>query len=162
MANRTRGIAATGESGRRDPGSGGLRSGELRDCGHLDPAAQLGEPDRPDVARRIPQLGAGPAAAIRSSYEARTPAGRPRSSTSAASAPTVLCLRPSTTATPNRRYPEQRRGPQPNDAAFCQRLRYSVASCVGAGPHGLTTVAIDLSDVQHTVRSLVYLQFGIG
>ena len=30
------------------------------------------------------------------------------------------------------------------------------------GPHGLTTVAIDLSDVQHTVRSLVYLQFGIG
>jgi two-component system OmpR family sensor kinase len=30
------------------------------------------------------------------------------------------------------------------------------------GPHGLTTVAIDLSDVQHTVRSLVWLQFGIG
>jgi two-component system OmpR family sensor kinase len=30
------------------------------------------------------------------------------------------------------------------------------------GPHGLITVAIDLSDVQHTVRSLVYLQFGIG
>src|SRR6201991_166747 len=30
------------------------------------------------------------------------------------------------------------------------------------GPHGLTTVAIDLSDVQHTVRSLVLLQIGIG
>ncbi|HUH70310.1 MAG TPA: HAMP domain-containing sensor histidine kinase [Mycobacterium sp.] len=30
------------------------------------------------------------------------------------------------------------------------------------GPHGLTTVAIDLSDVQHTVRSLVWLQVGIG
>lgn len=30
------------------------------------------------------------------------------------------------------------------------------------GPNGLTTVAIDLSDVQHTVRSLVWLQFGIG
>ncbi len=30
------------------------------------------------------------------------------------------------------------------------------------GPSGLTTVAIDLSDVQHTVRSLVWLQFGIG
>jgi two-component system, OmpR family, sensor kinase len=30
------------------------------------------------------------------------------------------------------------------------------------GPHGLTTVAVDLSDVQHTVRSLVWLQFGIG
>jgi two-component system, OmpR family, sensor kinase len=30
------------------------------------------------------------------------------------------------------------------------------------GPHGVTTVAIDLSDVQHTVRSLVWLQFGIG
>jgi two-component system OmpR family sensor kinase len=30
------------------------------------------------------------------------------------------------------------------------------------GPHGLTTVAIDLSDLQHTVRSLVWLQFGIG
>ncbi|SOX56162.1 sensor histidine kinase, partial [Mycobacterium ahvazicum] len=30
------------------------------------------------------------------------------------------------------------------------------------GPHGLTTVAIDLSDVQQTVRSLVWLQFGIG
>ena len=30
------------------------------------------------------------------------------------------------------------------------------------GPHGLITVAIDLSDVQHTVRSLVWLQFGIG
>ncbi|AKN16068.1 sensor histidine kinase [Mycobacterium haemophilum] len=30
------------------------------------------------------------------------------------------------------------------------------------GPHGLTTVAIDLSDVQHTVRSLVWSQFGIG
>jgi two-component system OmpR family sensor kinase len=30
------------------------------------------------------------------------------------------------------------------------------------GPHGLTTVAIDLSDVQSTVRSLVWLQFGIG
>src|SRR5271166_4752963 len=30
------------------------------------------------------------------------------------------------------------------------------------GPHGLTTVAIDLSDVQHTVRSLVLLQVGIG
>jgi two-component system OmpR family sensor kinase len=30
------------------------------------------------------------------------------------------------------------------------------------GPHGLTTVAIDLSDVQHTVRSLVWLQIGIG
>ncbi|MGF2950742.1 sensor histidine kinase [Mycobacterium sp. THU-M116] len=30
------------------------------------------------------------------------------------------------------------------------------------GPHGLTTVAIDLSDVQHTVRSLAWLQVGIG
>jgi two-component system OmpR family sensor kinase len=30
------------------------------------------------------------------------------------------------------------------------------------GPHGLTTVAIDLSDVQHTVGSLVWLQIGIG
>jgi two-component system OmpR family sensor kinase len=30
------------------------------------------------------------------------------------------------------------------------------------GPHGLTTVAMDLSDVQHTVRSLVLLQIGIG
>lgn len=30
------------------------------------------------------------------------------------------------------------------------------------GPHGLITVAIDLSDVQHTVRSLIWLQFGIG
>ena len=30
------------------------------------------------------------------------------------------------------------------------------------GPYGLTTVAIDLSDVQHTVRSLVLLQVGIG
>ncbi|WP_297599467.1 HAMP domain-containing sensor histidine kinase [Mycobacterium sp.] len=30
------------------------------------------------------------------------------------------------------------------------------------GPHGLTTVAIDLSDLQHTVGSLVWLQFGIG
>ncbi|WP_459966700.1 sensor histidine kinase [Mycobacterium sp. MUNTM1] len=30
------------------------------------------------------------------------------------------------------------------------------------GPHGLTTVAIDLSDVQHTVSSLVWLQMGIG
>lgn len=30
------------------------------------------------------------------------------------------------------------------------------------GPHGLTTVAIDLSDLQHTVRSLVWLQIGIG
>ncbi|MDD4866320.1 MAG: HAMP domain-containing sensor histidine kinase [Mycobacterium sp.] len=30
------------------------------------------------------------------------------------------------------------------------------------GPHGLTTVAVDLSDVQHTVRSLVWLQVGIG
>ena len=30
------------------------------------------------------------------------------------------------------------------------------------GPHGLTTVAIDLSDVQHTLRSLVLLQIGIG
>ncbi|MDT5147951.1 MAG: two-component system, OmpR family, sensor kinase [Mycobacterium sp.] len=30
------------------------------------------------------------------------------------------------------------------------------------GPHGLTTVAIDLSDVQHTVGSLVWLQTGIG
>jgi len=30
------------------------------------------------------------------------------------------------------------------------------------GPHGLTTVAVDLSDVQHTVRSLVWLQFAIG
>jgi len=30
------------------------------------------------------------------------------------------------------------------------------------GPHGLTTVAIDLSDLQHTVRSLVWLQVGIG
>jgi len=30
------------------------------------------------------------------------------------------------------------------------------------GQHGLTTVAIDLSDVQHTVSSLVWLQIGIG
>ncbi|CPR11284.1 sensor histidine kinase [Mycobacterium bohemicum DSM 44277] len=30
------------------------------------------------------------------------------------------------------------------------------------GPNGLTTVAIDLSDVQHTVSSLVWLQIGIG
>ncbi|OBH52145.1 two-component sensor histidine kinase [Mycobacterium sp. E2479] len=30
------------------------------------------------------------------------------------------------------------------------------------GPHGLTTVAIDLSDVQHTLTSLVWLQIGIG
>jgi len=30
------------------------------------------------------------------------------------------------------------------------------------GPNGITTVAIDLSDVQHTVGSLVWLQIGIG
>jgi two-component system, OmpR family, sensor kinase len=30
------------------------------------------------------------------------------------------------------------------------------------GPHGLITVAIDLSDLQHTVSSLVWLQIGIG
>jgi two-component system, OmpR family, sensor kinase len=30
------------------------------------------------------------------------------------------------------------------------------------GPHGVTTVAIDLSDVQHTVSSLVWLQIAIG
>src|ERR1700743_619982 len=30
------------------------------------------------------------------------------------------------------------------------------------GPHGLTTVAVDLSDVDQTVRSLVWLQVGIG
>lgn len=30
------------------------------------------------------------------------------------------------------------------------------------GPNGLTTVAVDLSDVQHTVGSLVWLQIGIG
>jgi len=30
------------------------------------------------------------------------------------------------------------------------------------GPNGSTTVAIDLSDLQHTVRSLVLLQIGIG
>jgi two-component system OmpR family sensor kinase len=30
------------------------------------------------------------------------------------------------------------------------------------GPHGLTTVAIDLSDVQHTLTSLVWLQLAIG
>ena len=30
------------------------------------------------------------------------------------------------------------------------------------GPHGLTTVAIDLSDVQHTLSYLVWLQIGIG
>jgi two-component system OmpR family sensor kinase len=30
------------------------------------------------------------------------------------------------------------------------------------GPNGLTTVAIDLSDLQHTVSSLVWLQMGIG
>jgi two-component system OmpR family sensor kinase len=30
------------------------------------------------------------------------------------------------------------------------------------GPNGITTVAIDLSDVQHTVSSLVLLQVGIG
>jgi two-component system, OmpR family, sensor kinase len=30
------------------------------------------------------------------------------------------------------------------------------------GPHGLTTVAIDLSDVQHTVRSLVLLQISFA
>jgi two-component system OmpR family sensor kinase len=30
------------------------------------------------------------------------------------------------------------------------------------GPNGITTVAIDLSDVQHTVNSLVLLQIGIG
>jgi two-component system OmpR family sensor kinase len=30
------------------------------------------------------------------------------------------------------------------------------------GPNGITTVAIDLSDVQHTVSSLVWLQIGIG
>lgn len=30
------------------------------------------------------------------------------------------------------------------------------------GPHGLTTVAIDLSDLQHTVRSLMWLQIAIG
>lgn len=30
------------------------------------------------------------------------------------------------------------------------------------GPQGLTTVAIDLSDLQHTLRSLVWLQVAIG
>ncbi|WP_293314673.1 HAMP domain-containing sensor histidine kinase [Mycobacterium sp.] len=30
------------------------------------------------------------------------------------------------------------------------------------GPNGITTVAIDLSDVQHTVSSLAWLQIGIG
>jgi two-component system, OmpR family, sensor kinase len=30
------------------------------------------------------------------------------------------------------------------------------------GPHGLITVAVDLSDLQHTVSSLVWLQIGIG
>ena len=55
-------------------------------------------------------------------------------------------------------------GPVPVTVGSIERLSCrSGARCRCAGPHDeLTTVAIDLSDVQSTVRSLVYAQVGIG
>ena len=162
QATSTR-IAATGGSGRRHPGAGGLRSGGLGGRGHLDPAPQPDQPDRPDAARGLPRLGAGPAAAGGAATRARTPAGRRRSSTCAASAPTAPPSPPSTTATPNRRCrPTTTSGPNPTTLPSVNGSDIQWRAVSVRGPHGLTTVAIDLSDVQHTVRSLVWLQFGIG
>ena len=72
-------IAAAGGPGRGDPGVGGLWSAGLGRRGHVDPAAQSDHPDRPDAARRIPRLGAGPAAAVDGLVLRRSGPGRPPS-----------------------------------------------------------------------------------
>ena len=94
---------------------------------------------------------------------AQTRAGRRRSSTCGASAPTAPPSPPSTTATPNRPCrPTTTSAPNPTTLPSVNGSDIQWRAVSVRGPHGLTTVAIDLSDVQHTVRSLVWLQFGIG
>ena len=59
--------------------------------------------------------------------------------------------------------PGRRRRTRFGDPRFDQRLPGALARGLGSKPGGeLITVAVDLSDVQATVRSLVLLQMGIG
>jgi two-component system, OmpR family, sensor kinase len=58
--------------------------------------------------------------------------------------------------------PDNNVGPNPTTLASVNGSDIQWRAVSVRGPHGLITVAIDLSDVQHTVRSLVWLQFGIG
>jgi two-component system OmpR family sensor kinase len=54
-------------------------------------------------------------------------------------------------------------GPYPTTVGSVNGSEVRWRSMTVRGPHGeLITVAIDLSDVQHTVRSLLWLQVGIG
>ncbi|MGH3581076.1 MAG: two-component sensor histidine kinase, partial [Mycobacterium sp.] len=54
-------------------------------------------------------------------------------------------------------------GPEPVTVGSVDGSRVEWRAMTVRGPHGeLTTVAIDLSEVQSTVRSLIYAQVGIG
>ena len=58
--------------------------------------------------------------------------------------------------------PDNDVGPNPTTLPSVNGSRIQWRAVTVRGPHGLTTVAVDLSDVDHTVRSLVWLQVGIG
>ncbi|HEY0228061.1 MAG TPA: HAMP domain-containing sensor histidine kinase [Mycobacterium sp.] len=53
-------------------------------------------------------------------------------------------------------------GPNPTTLSSVNGSDIQWRAVTVRGPHGLTTVAVDLSDVDQTVRSLVWLQVGIG
>src|SRR5258708_33704040 len=57
--------------------------------------------------------------------------------------------------------PDNDVGPNPTTLPSVNGSDIQWRAVSGRGPNGLTTVAIDLSDVQHTVPSLVWVQFGI-
>ena len=122
-------------SGRGDPGPGGLRSGGLGDHGHLDPAAQPDQPDRPDVARGVPHLGGRPRGGSPRPYDGPDPGpaavevlrARHRHRRQTVHGHQRPQRRTGATA-------RQRRGPQPDDAAVGQWLRHPMAGGVGARP----------------------------
>jgi two-component system OmpR family sensor kinase len=58
--------------------------------------------------------------------------------------------------------PDNDVGPNPTTLSSVNGSDIQWRAVTVRGPHGLTTVAVDLSDVDHTVRSLVWLQVGIG
>lgn len=58
--------------------------------------------------------------------------------------------------------PDNDVGPDPTTLPSVNGYHIQWRAVSVRGPHGLTTVAVDLSDVQDTLRALVWLQVGIG
>ena len=151
-----RGSPAPGGAGCRHPGAGGLRPAGVGHRRHHDPAPRPGQPRRPDADRRLHAAGRRPRGGCRRHQRRGSqprPAAvellRPRRSV-----PTAGSGWPSTIATPNRICPTTTTsGSVPTTVGSIDGSHVQWRAVSVRGPHGeLTTVAIDLSDVQSTVR----------